>query len=428
MAQDFKILKIKEFDMTQVQNIAEKQKTFVVKLDKKIEKIMDKQTRQKLVGAYLKLFTGLSWINWTKKYPLGRAWHYALAQCKKIIKSKNKKNPAVKYLDNTASAHSKYWSQVIMTNENSTNILNKTPEEIKHIRQYGIKLVRDAMDEINLTISQYNEFVEEKEQDDPQAQVAAQKEQAQAVPQKQQAQVAVQKEQAQTVPQKQQAQVAVQKEQAQTVPQKQQAQVAVQKEQAQTVPQKQQAQVAAQKEQSQVAPQKQQAQVAAQKEQAQAVPQKQQAQVAAQKEQAQTVPQKQQAQVAAQKEQAQTVPQKQQAQVAAQKEQAQAVPQKTIIHPVKFYTIIHVSYYINIRNHIYTYKNVSTKEAIKNFTHAKNKVTELTRAQQEKTLPTTTQPKSLPVANQQKNLSHAQHAKNIVNMWTFRNAKQDMTR
>ncbi len=391
MAQDFKILKIKEFDMTQVQNIAEKQKTFVVKLDKKIEKIMDKQTRQKLVGAYLKLFTGLSWINWTKKYPLGRAWHYALAQCKKIIKSKNKKNPAVKYLDNTASAHSKYWSQVIMTNENSTNILNKTPEEIKHIRQYGIKLVRDAMDEINLTISQYNEFVEEKEQDDPQAQVALQKEQAQTVPQKQQAQIAAQKEQAQAVPQKQQAQVAVQKEQAQAVPQKQQAQVAAQKERAQTIPQKQQAQVAAQK------------------------------------EQAQALPQKQQAQVAAQKEQAQAVPQKQQAQVAAQKEQAQAVPQKTIIHPVKFYAIIHVSYYINIRNHIYTYKNVSTKEAIKNFTHAKNKVTELTRAQQEKTLPTTTQPKSLPVANQQKNLSHAQHAKNIVNMWTFRNAKQDMT-
>ena len=378
--------------MTQVQNIAEKQKTFVVKLDKKIEKIMDKQTRQKLVGAYLKLFTGLSWINWTKKYPLGRAWHYALGQCQKILGTKNKANPAIKYLKNVAQAHKKYWSQVIMTNENSANTLNKTTAETNHIRQYGIKLVRDAMDEINLIISQYNEFVEEKEQDAPQAQVAAQKDQAQTVPQKQQAQVAVQKEQSQVVPQKQQAQVAVQKEQAQAVPQKQQAQVA------------------------------------AQKEQAQAVPQKQQAQVAAQKEQAQAVPQKQQAQVAVQKEQAQAVPQKQQAQVAVQKEQAQAVPQKTIIHPVKFYAIIHVSYYINIRNHIYTYKNVSTKEAIKNFTHAKNKVTELTRAQQEKTLPTTTQPKSLPVANQQKNLSHAQHAKNIVNMWTFRNAKQDMTR
>ena len=43
MAQDFKILKIKEFDMTQVQNIAEKQKTFVVKLDKKLEKIIESE-------------------------------------------------------------------------------------------------------------------------------------------------------------------------------------------------------------------------------------------------------------------------------------------------------------------------------------------------------------------------------------------------
>ena len=143
------------------QTIAEQQKTFVIKIDKNIERTIDSATRKKLVDAYMKLFTGFAWVNWTKKQSLGRAWQNALGQCEGFLKTKNKSNPAAKYLDKVSKAHKTYWSRVIMTNENSPNTINKTPEEIKRLQQYGQKQIREAMDTINLILARYNEYVEE---------------------------------------------------------------------------------------------------------------------------------------------------------------------------------------------------------------------------------------------------------------------------
>ena len=143
------------------QTIAEQQKTFVIKIDKNIERTIDSATRKKLVDAYMKLFTGFAWVNWTKKQSLGRAWQSALGQCESFLKTKNKSNVAAKYLDKVSKAHKTYWSRVIMTNENSPNTINKTPEEIKRLQQYGYKQIREAMDTINLILARYNEYIEE---------------------------------------------------------------------------------------------------------------------------------------------------------------------------------------------------------------------------------------------------------------------------
>ena len=143
------------------QTIAEQQKKFVIKIDKSIERAIDSATRKKLVDAYMKLFTGFAWVNWTKKQSLGRAWQNALGQCEGFLKTKNKSNPAAKYLDKVSKAHKTYWSRVIMTNENSPNTINKTPDEIKCLQQYGQKQIREAMDTINLILARYNEYVEE---------------------------------------------------------------------------------------------------------------------------------------------------------------------------------------------------------------------------------------------------------------------------
>ena len=59
------------------QTIAEQQKTFVIKIDKNIERAIDSVTRKKLVDAYMKLFSGFAWVKWTKKQSLGRAWQGA---------------------------------------------------------------------------------------------------------------------------------------------------------------------------------------------------------------------------------------------------------------------------------------------------------------------------------------------------------------
>ena len=71
------------------QTIAEQQKTFVIKIDKNIERTIDSATRKKLVDAYMKLFSGFAWVNWTKKQSLGRAWQGALGQCESFLKTKN---------------------------------------------------------------------------------------------------------------------------------------------------------------------------------------------------------------------------------------------------------------------------------------------------------------------------------------------------
>ena len=143
------------------QTIAEQQKKFVIKIDKSIERAIDSATRKKLVDAYMKLFTGFAWVNWTKKQSLGRAWQNALGQCEGFLKTKNKSNPAAKYLDKVSKAHKTYWSRVIMTNKNSPNTINKTPDEIKRLQQYGQKQIREAMDTINLILARYNEYIEE---------------------------------------------------------------------------------------------------------------------------------------------------------------------------------------------------------------------------------------------------------------------------
>ena len=142
---------------TQVQT-AQSQEKFVIKIDKNLAKIIDCDTRKKLTDAYLKLFSGFSWINWTNKKSLGQSWHNALGQCEGFIKTKSPSNPVTKYMKRTYDAHKKYWSRVIMTNQNSQNTLNKPEIEAKQMRAYGIKLIREAMGIINLIYEQFKQY------------------------------------------------------------------------------------------------------------------------------------------------------------------------------------------------------------------------------------------------------------------------------
>jgi hypothetical protein len=146
------------------------QPKLVIKLDKHIAKTIDSAERKKLVDTYLKLYSGFAWVNWTNKQSLGRAWQTAFAQCDGFMQSKNKNNPVAKYLNNVADAHKAYWSRVIMTHQNSPNTLNKTPDELNQMKQYGQKQIREAMDIINLIAAKYNVHTEELEKSNQQSQ------------------------------------------------------------------------------------------------------------------------------------------------------------------------------------------------------------------------------------------------------------------
>ena len=133
----------------------------IVKIDKDVAKKIDAAERNKLFNSYLTLYSGFAWVNWTKKQSLGRAWQTALGQCEEFLKNKNKNNPVTKYLNSVASAHKACQSRVIMTNKNSPNTLNKTPEEMQQLQQHGTKQIREAMDIINLISAKYPAHTEE---------------------------------------------------------------------------------------------------------------------------------------------------------------------------------------------------------------------------------------------------------------------------
>lgn len=142
-------------------NIAENQEKFIIHFDDKIAKTVPPRTRQQLAAAYLKLYAGFSYINWTNKHSLGRAWQTAFTQCESFIKTKNKKNPAAKYLNNVLGAHKKYWSRIIMTHPSRENTINPTDKKIQELRAIGTNMIRTAMDTINLILARYNEYIEE---------------------------------------------------------------------------------------------------------------------------------------------------------------------------------------------------------------------------------------------------------------------------
>ena len=147
--------------MEHQQNIAQAQEQFVIHLDANIAKIVLPFDRKELAAAYLQLFSGFAWRNWTNKYSLGRAWQTALEQCGAFAETKKKKNPAAKYLNNVYNAHKKYWSRVIMTHGGRDNVINPDAAKIKELRAHGEKMIREAMDKINLILARYNERTEE---------------------------------------------------------------------------------------------------------------------------------------------------------------------------------------------------------------------------------------------------------------------------
>lgn len=147
--------------MNTQQNIAENQEKFIIHVDPQIAKIVSPFDRKELAAAYLQMFSGFAWRNWTNKYSLGRAWQTALAQCGAFCDTKNKKNPAAKYLKNVYDAHKKYWSRVIMTHGARDNVINPDDQEIKKLRAHGERMIRESMDKINLILARYNERTEE---------------------------------------------------------------------------------------------------------------------------------------------------------------------------------------------------------------------------------------------------------------------------
>ena len=59
---------------------------------------LDADKKRQLGNAYLKLYFGLSCMNWTNKKNLGTAWQTAFTQAHNILNARDENNPATQFL------------------------------------------------------------------------------------------------------------------------------------------------------------------------------------------------------------------------------------------------------------------------------------------------------------------------------------------
>lgn len=135
---------------------------------------LDADKKRQLGNAYLKLYFGLSCMNWTGKKNLGTAWQTAFSQVQNIINARDEKNPATQFLKVMHETHKQTWPRHIMTHPQRDAMFNGDPTQM---REYAIRNIRSAMGEITLLTSQCK-FETDKSQDKAAAkqplQVAAQ--------------------------------------------------------------------------------------------------------------------------------------------------------------------------------------------------------------------------------------------------------------
>lgn len=135
---------------------------------------LDADKKRQLGNAYLKLYFGLSCMNWTGKKNLGTAWQTAFSQVQNIINARDEKNPATQFLKVMHETHKQTWPRHIMTHPQRDATFNGDPTQM---REYAIRNIRSAMGEITLLTSQCK-FETDKSQDKAAAkqplQVAAQ--------------------------------------------------------------------------------------------------------------------------------------------------------------------------------------------------------------------------------------------------------------
>lgn len=135
---------------------------------------LDADKKRQLGNAYLKLYFGLSCMNWTGKKNLGTAWQTAFSQVQNIINARDEKNPATQFLKVMHETHKQTWPRHIMTHPQRDAMFNGDPTQM---REYAIRNIRSAMGEITLLTSQCK-FETDKSQDKASAkqplQVAAQ--------------------------------------------------------------------------------------------------------------------------------------------------------------------------------------------------------------------------------------------------------------
>lgn len=111
---------------------------------------LDADKKRQLGNAYLKLYFGLSCMNWTNKKNLGTAWQTAFTQVQNILNARDENNPATQFLKIMHETHKQTWPRHIMAHPQRDAAFNGDPTQM---REYAIRNIRSAMGEITMLTS-----------------------------------------------------------------------------------------------------------------------------------------------------------------------------------------------------------------------------------------------------------------------------------
>ncbi len=138
---------------------AENGQNIVINIPKHLDEKIGTTDRAAMQRAYIKLFAGLSRVNWSNKNTLGRSWQSALNVCEVLLAMRARRmphNPALIYMFNMHKSYKKHWSRIIMFHRGRDTITSVPKSARIEMARSGNKMINEALSTIDNILMRYN--------------------------------------------------------------------------------------------------------------------------------------------------------------------------------------------------------------------------------------------------------------------------------
>lgn len=138
---------------------AENGQNIIINIPKHLDEKIGTTDRAAMQRAYIKLFAGLSRVNWSNKNTLGRSWQSALNVCEVLLAMRARRmphNPALIYMFNMHKSYKKHWSRIIMFHRGRDTITSVPKSARIEMARSGNKMINEALSTIDNILTRYN--------------------------------------------------------------------------------------------------------------------------------------------------------------------------------------------------------------------------------------------------------------------------------
>ena len=120
------------------------------------ENALTPDVMKKIQSDYYALYFSLAFANWMQGNTLGGAWYTGLEQIKQKVNAADANSSAGKYLRTLHAAHTKKWSQVIMTSPHRDAKITCPPQQRAEWMQKNADMMTNALRGLNATIAAHH--------------------------------------------------------------------------------------------------------------------------------------------------------------------------------------------------------------------------------------------------------------------------------